>query len=155
MKNTDNLKRIVIKNINNSFTSNYNSDILLTQSYIVLTGDAVNEEYEYCLDNNISADEWRNIREELEHKFIDQIFSFKRNIKDNIRKELIIKKYNNSDQIIKSIEFNYYNSEVQQLQLYNLVSMDSYRKLRTILTESMFSQLNRMKYTSINKKGDI
>lgn len=148
MKNTDNLKRIVIKNINNSFTNNYNSDILLTQitqSYIVLTGDIVNEEYEYCLDNNISADEWRNIREELEHKFIDQIFSFKRNIKDNIRKELIIKKDNNSDQIIKSIEFNYYNSEIQQLQLYNLVSMDSYRKLRIVLMESMFSQLNRMK----------
>lgn len=148
MKNTDNLKRIVIKNINNSFTNNYNSDILLTQitqSYIVLTGDIVNEEYEYCLDNNISADEWRNIREEVEHKFIDQIFSFKRNIKDNIRKELIIKKDNNSDQIIKSIEFNYYNSEIQQLQLYNLVSMDSYRKLRIVLMESMFSQLNRMK----------
>lgn len=145
MKNTDNLKRIVIKNINNSFTNNYNSDILLTQSYIVLTGDIVNEEYEYCLDNNISADEWRNIREELEHKFIDQIFSLKRNIKDNIRKELIIKKENNSDQIIKSIEFNYYNSEVQQLQLYNLVSMDSYRKLRIVLMESMLTQFNRMK----------
>lgn len=145
MKNTDNLKRIVIKNINNSFTNNYNSDILLTQSYIVLTGDIVNEEYEYCLDNNISADEWRNIREELERKFIDQIFSFKRNIKDNIRKELIIKKDNNSDQIIKSIEFNYYNSEVQQLQLYNLVSMDSYRKLRIVLMESMLTQFNRVK----------
>ena len=145
MKNTDNIKRIVIKNINNSFTNNYNSDILLTQSYIVLTGDVINEEYEYCLDNNISADEWRNIREELERKFIDQIFSLKRNIKDNIRKEFIIKKENNSDQIIKSIEFNYYNSEVQQLQLYNLVSMDSYRKLRIVLMESMFSQLNRMK----------
>lgn len=145
MKNTDNLRRIVIKNINNSFVNNYNSDILLTQSYIVLTGDIINEEYEYCLDNNISADEWRNIREELERKFIDQIFSLKRNIKDNIRKEFIIKKENNSDQIIKSIEFNYYNSEVQQLQLYNLVSMDSYRKLRIVLMESMFSQLNRMK----------
>ena len=144
MKNTDNLRRIVIKNINNSFTSNYNSDILLTQSYIVLTGDAVNEEYEYCLDNNISADEWRNIREELEHKFIDQIFSLKRNIKGNIRKELIIKDIR-KEFIIKSIEFNYYNSEVQQLQLYNLVSMDSYRKLRIVLMESMFSQLNRVK----------
>lgn len=144
MKNTDNLRRIVIKNINNSFTSNYNSDILLTQSYIVLTGDAVNEEYEYCLDNNISADEWRNIREELEHKFIDQISSLKRNIKGNIRKELIIKDVR-KEFIIKSIEFNYYNSEVQQLQLYNLVSMDSYRKLRTILMESMFNQLNRVK----------
>lgn len=140
MKNTDNLRRIVIKNINNSFTSNYNSDILLTQSYIVLTGDAVNEEYEYCLDNNISADEWRNIREELEHKFIDQIFSLKRNIKGNIRKELIIKDIR-KEFIIKSIEFNYYNSEVQQLQLYNLVSMDSYRKLRIVLMESMFSSI--------------
>lgn len=144
MKNTDNLKRIVIKNINNSFTSNYNSDILLEQSYIVLTGDAVNEEYEYCLDNNISADEWRNIREELEHKFIDQIFSLKKNIKGNIRKELIFKDIR-KEFIIKSIEFNYYNSEVQQLQLYNLVSMDSYRKLRTILMESMFNQLNKVK----------
>lgn len=144
MKNTDNLRRIVIKNINNSFTSNYNSDILLTQSYIVLTGDAVNEEYEYCLDNNISADEWRNIREELEHKFIDQIFSLKRNIKGNIRKELIFKDIR-KEFIIKTIEFNYYNSEVQQLQLYNLVSMDSYRKLRTILMESMFNQLNKVK----------
>lgn len=144
MKNTDNLRRIVIKNINNSFTSNYNSDILLTQSYIVLTGDAVNEEYEYCLDNNISADEWRNIREELEHKFIDQISSLKRNIKGNIRKELIIKDVR-KEFIIKSIEFNYYNSEVQQLQLYNLVSMDSYRKLRIVLMESMFSKLNRVK----------
>lgn len=144
MKNTDNLRRIVIKNINNSFTSNYNSDILLTQSYIVLTGDAVNEEYEYCLDNNISADEWRNIREELEHKFIDQIFSLKRNIKGNIRKELIFKDIR-KEFIIKTIEFNYYNSEVQQLQLYNLVSMDSYRKLRIVLMESMFNQLNRVK----------
>ena len=144
MKNTDNLKRIVIKNINNSFTNNYNSDILLTQSYIVLTGDAVNEEYEYCLDNNISADEWRNIREELEHKFIDQIFSLKKNIKGNIRKELIFKDIR-KELIIKSIEFNYYNSEVQQLQLYNLVSMDSYRKLRIVLMESMFSQLNKVK----------
>ena len=144
MKNTDNLRRIVIKNINNSFTNNYNSDILLTQSYIVLTGDAVNEEYEYCLDNNISADEWRNIREELEHKFIDQISSLKRNIKGNIRKELIIKDVR-KEFIIKSIEFNYYDSEVQQLQLYNLVSMDSYRKLRTILMESMFNQLNKVK----------
>lgn len=144
MKNTDNLKRIVIKNINNSFTSNYNSDILLTESYIVLTGNAVNEEYEYCLDNNISADEWRNIREELEHKFIDQISSLKRNIKGNIRKELIIKDVR-KEFIIKSIEFNYYNSEVQQLQLYNLVSMDSYRKLRIVLMESMFSKLNRVK----------
>ena len=109
MKNTDNLRRIVIKNINNSFTSNYNSDILLTQSYIVLTGDAVNEEYEYCLDNNISADEWRNIREDLEHKFIDQIFSLKKNIKGNIRKELIFKDIR-KEFIIKTIEFNYYNS---------------------------------------------
>lgn len=144
MKNTDNLRRIVIKNINNSFTSNYNSDILLEQSYIVLTGDAVNEEYEYCLDNNISADEWRNIREDLEHKFIDQIFSLKKNIKGNIRKELIFKDIR-KEFIIKTIEFNYYNSEVQQLQLYNLVSMDSYRKLRTILMESMFNQLNKVK----------
>lgn len=144
MKNTDDLKRIVIKNINNSFTNNYNSDILLTQSYIILTGDAVNEEYEYCLDNNISADEWRNIREELEHKFIDQIFSLKRNITGNIRKELIIKDIR-KEFIIKSIEFNYYNSEVQQLQLYNLVSMDSYRKLRIVLMESMLTQFNRVK----------
>ena len=144
MKNTDNLRRIVIKNINNSFTSNYNSDILLTQSYIVLTGDAVNEEYEYCLDNNISADEWRNIREDLEHKFIDQIFSLKKNIKGNIRKELIFKDIR-KEFIIKTIEFNYYNYEVQKLQFYNLVYMDSYIKLRTILIESMFNQLNKVK----------